>query len=248
MNFLGNKHGGMEYKASLVVRLCISLCLLFSTFMCVAADTKASNEADAIIKSDTSATTLDDVKALLDQQIAEWNEMKPALKRLIQSEKDLALIIDALDKTTPVASSPSDQQLLESPSLTLPIASKKTSDKQEKVATINPITIKNKVDIALAADSEKTVTTTVQIGVHLASYQEVSNVEPGWKMIKKRYNQWLGDKTPFYYQMNVGQQVFTRLVVGPFNSEEHAKEACQLLQQHQQYCQAVSYKVLSKSL
>jgi hypothetical protein len=213
----------INMDAPLKALFVVLMLLFFSSF------SVAENSIDSIsTKIPLSSATLDEVKTQLDKQQAEWNDMKPALKRLIQSEQDLALIIAALEKTSPLASQPSDQQLLDKSTLSLP---EKKKIKPSYHVKVNP--------------KPQTI---VQIGIHLASYKEINNVEPGWVGLKNKFKKQLKAKTPFYYQIKIEQKIYTRLVVGPFADLSKAREACSVLANHQQYCQEISYKVLSTRL
>jgi len=190
-------------------------------------------------------TELQELKSLLTVQMKEWNEMKPALQRLIQSEKDLALIIGALDASSSLSNHPSSEQLLDPKPLIIPKQDtlKVTSGAPKKENTIKIIDHSRVKPTTLNETGQQGG---AKIGIHLASYKEINRVERGWKFFKNRFTPLLADKVPLYYQVKVDQQVYTRLVVGPFVDSSAAYEICKELAAQRQYCQVISYEVVSK--
>lgn len=233
------------------------ICLLCCFLLC-SPFSVAKSKNDSIL----APTTLEEVKALLEQQVTEWNEMKPALKRLIKSEKDLALIIAALEKNSPLASQPSEQQLLNENTFLPPENEKVIKSSTSTVKTAAPIaeTLATEIPMietghalglkkspVLPTTKSKTVKNVVQIGIHIASYKKTSSVEKGWKLLVKKYSGQLTRKIPFYYQVSVEDVLYTRLVAGSFNSVLSAQQACMEMKSKNQYCQVISYKVATNN-
>ena len=217
------------------------LCTLFFFLLCsplFAVETGVAQEP-------SSSPTLNEMKSLLDKQIAEWNEMKPALKRLIKAEQDIALIVATLDKISPLSAKPNEQQLLESKPLTLPNKKlpPKRVQKHKKDSTITPTL---EVVEALSPSERKQATNlnqkqSIRLGIHLASYKNPSSVMQGWKIIKTKFRTTLGHATPFYYQVEVNSTTYTRLVIGPFSSKKETLQICKALKAKSQYCQTINY-------
>ncbi|PKG37795.1 hypothetical protein [Psychromonas sp. Urea-02u-13] len=234
------------------------LCFVFC-FLCSIPSPTIAKESEATVMSNEAMKEFKDLKTLMTTQIEEWNEMKPALKRLIRSEQDLALIIGALEKSSPLPSQPTEKQLLEPNRLTLP-AKQKIKNRQVTEVKRQPAIIKRttteKVDKSSPSvkkrepvkenKSPKSVNATTQIGIHLASYKKIKNVEPGWQVLKSQFSGQFRGKIPFYYQTEVGNVLYTRLVVGSFRSTSIAKKVCMALEEQGQYCQVLNYQVVAK--
>jgi len=243
MQFLNNAKNRKKGGLMPPLLLCGILCSLsFSVF----------SDTDEVLTASPADTLkeLQELKSLLTVQMKEWNEMKPALQRLIHSEKDLSLIINALDATSPLASQPKREQLLAPKPLIVPISQ-----------VPKPIVPTLKKELVIKNTTHPVVKTTTlnkteyqepyqqgrrKIGIHLASYTEINSVERGWKLLKNRFTPLLDGKVPLYYQVKVNKQVYTRLVVGPFADSLVARDTCRALAEHQQYCQVISYEVVSK--
>jgi hypothetical protein len=228
------------------VILCFLFCFLLSLPSLVVAEEVKVDDTDTMKE-------LKELKALMIAQSEEWNEMKPALKRLIRSEQDLALIIAALDKTSPLASKPTEKQLLEPSTVTMRVKQKNKESKvvavKSKAAPINKIMIEKSEKPVLSVNQSKSINSSkviTQIGIHLASYKKVKNVEPGWKVLRNKFSAQFSGKIPFYYQTEVADVLYTRLVVGSFGSTSIAKQACMTLKKQGQYCQVLTYKVAAK--
>lgn len=224
------------------------------------------NPTDQVTESRADAMSeIKELKVLMKAQMQEWDEMKPALQRLIRSEQDLALIIAALDKATPLSSQPTEKQLLESNILKLPVKQDIKNPHvvavKKKPATINKVKTtkvekpaspvkrsKPVKDTAVVTENKlaMSVNAITQIGIHLASYKKTKNVELGWQALQRQFTAQFKGKIPFYYQAEVGGVMYTRLVVGSFKSQTVAKRACFALKNQGQYCQVLNYKVVAR--
>lgn len=178
---------------------------------------------------------MQDMKVLLSDHLKEWNEMKPALKRLIKSEKDITLITATLEKMAPLASQPNEKQLLEPKAFILPSTIQPIVAKQKKHPNSN-----HKND----AVTVQKLQSNVHYGIHLASYKKSKSIEPGWQLLLNALPEQLKDKTPYYYQVVINNNTYTRLLAGPFSSRKVAQQACKLIVDKNKYCQLISYKTL----
>jgi len=243
MQFFNNAKNSKKGGLMPPLLLCGILCSLsFSVF----------SDTDEVL-TDSSTDTLkelQELKSLLTVQMKEWNEMKPALHRLIHSEKDLSLIINALDATSPLASQPKREQLLAPKPLIVPIKPipkpiAPTLKKELVIKSTTPPVVKT-TTLNKTEYQEPSQQGGGTIGIHLASYKNINSVERGWKLLKNRFSPLFIGKVPLYYQVKVNQQVYTRLVVGPFVDSLNARDICKVLAEQQQYCQVISYEVVSK--
>lgn len=83
----------------------------------------------------------------------------------------------------------------------------------------------------------------VKIGLHLASYKNTKGIKRGWKVLSQKFTQQLSGKSAFYYQLKVEGSLYTRLVVGTFDSSTSAQNVCKKLQKSGQYCRIIHYKI-----
>lgn len=193
----------------------IPFCLLFCFLLCSPLSLAENSHVQPLVQEDVELT-LEEVKTLLDKQVAEWNEMKPALKRLIKSEQDLALRVSSLEQKSTPASAPGIQPL-----------------PNADIATAKP----------LASINSKQNKTNVKIGIHIASYKKAESLEKGWKLLLQKNSKELTGKVPFYYQVSVKGVAYTRLVAGAFQSGLSAQQACKEMKSKNHYCQVINYKI-----
>ena len=89
-------------------------------------------------------------------------------------------------------------------------------------------------------------TKTVKIGVHLASYKEKGNIQNGWNLLEHNFAGQLKGRVPLYYQAKVKDILYTRLVVGDFDSQSAALQVCKSLESKGQYCHVTNYRIANK--
>ena len=78
-------------------------------------------------------------------------------------------------------------------------------------------------------------------GLHIASYKEQSNVDPGWRALKKRYGQELGSYEPVVKRVDLGKKgIFYRLMAGPVRDRATAVDRCRALSKRGQYCKVIA--------
>lgn len=184
----------------------------------------------------------------LSEHLDEWNEMKPALKRLIKSEQDLTLIIAALDKMSPLAAQPSEKQLLEKTTLTLPAKTEKKKPnvvaKKTEEAKPAPVLKKTETKVAAINPPKKTAKKTKsnkRVAIHLASYKKANNAVRGWSVLAHKYSGILKNRKPLSQKVTINNKLYIRLLAGSFESQESAQKACSTLKSQQQYCHIVTY-------
>lgn len=76
--------------------------------------------------------------------------------------------------------------------------------------------------------------------IHLASYRDAANAEPGWQILLRQAGGALSSLTPTTRQVDVpGKGRYTRLFGGPFANRADASSTCNALQRRDMYCQVV---------
>ena len=199
----------------------------------------------SVIEYTTEA--LQKMQVLLGDHLDEWNEMKPALKRLIKSEQDLTLIIAALDKMSPLAAQPSEKQLLEKTTLTLPqkTEKKKASVVAKKTEKKKPSVVVKKTGAKVAAikkpKKQQAVKSDKHFAIHLASYKKAENALRGWSVLEHKYSGILKNKKPLSQKVTINNKLYIRLLAGNFESREAVQQACRTLKNTKQYCHIVTY-------
>lgn len=78
-------------------------------------------------------------------------------------------------------------------------------------------------------------------GLHIASYKNQSNVDPGWRALKERYGELLGSYEPVVKRVDLGKKgVFYRLMAGPVRDRATARDRCRALSKRGQYCKVIA--------
>jgi len=78
-------------------------------------------------------------------------------------------------------------------------------------------------------------------GLHIASYKNQSNVDPGWRALKQRYGNELGAFDPVVKRVDLGEKgVFYRLMAGPIRDRANAVARCRALSKRGQYCKVIA--------
>ncbi len=78
-------------------------------------------------------------------------------------------------------------------------------------------------------------------GLHIASYKNQSNVDPGWRQLKRRYGEVLDGYEPVVKRVDLGTKgVFYRLMAGPVTDRATAQARCRVLSQRGQYCKVIA--------
>lgn len=78
-------------------------------------------------------------------------------------------------------------------------------------------------------------------GLHIASYKDPSNADPGWRILKKRYDAVLAPHEPMVRRVDLGSKgVFYRLLAGPIADRAAAAAQCRRLAESGQYCKVIA--------
>jgi|GEM_PF-4063894 len=206
----------------------------------------------------------------LEQHLQEWEELRPAIKRLVSNEADLEFLITELSKMSKLKANPTPEQLnnehdivwINKESIKGPYKSSERSalpeskpvkpnkNKSNKIKYIEKVEQPNKVNQYLAVTNVKQFSnykkTAVEQGelfaIHLASFVRVKNVQLGWLIYQAKYSALLKGKLPLSMDIVKDGTRYHRLLAGMFKSKKQAKDICDELKEFNQYCRVDKYK------
>ena len=74
--------------------------------------------------------------------------------------------------------------------------------------------------------------------VHLASYRSEKAAMQGWKTLKQRHEDLLGDLPPRVHEVDLGpgKGIYFRIEAGPLNDPESAEALCEKLKTRNMFC------------
>jgi len=201
----------------------------------------------------------------LDKHLREWEELRPAIKRLVSDEADLEFLITELSKMSKLKANPTPEQLNNEADIALvnkePIKGPYKSSERKaiteskpvkpstiKVASKNepPKSIKQYLAVTNIKQFSEYKKTAVEQGelfsIHLASFVRVKNVQLGWLIYQARYSEMLKGKFPLTMDIVKDGTRYHRLLAGMFKSKQQAKDICNALKEVKQYCRVIKYK------
>lgn len=190
---------------------------------------------------ETVPDTMQGLKMRLTAHLDEWNAMKPALKRLIKAEQDLTMITATLTQMSALAAQPTEKQLLEPQVFSKPIKTPALAVNTTP-AKVSPQLSNKKRPIKADKIADKAVSN-ARFGIHLASYSKNKYIKRSWNMFQEKFPEQLAGKHPYYYQLMIQNNTYTRLVAGPYNSRKTAQNACKKLKEERNHCQVLNYEV-----
>ncbi|WOT05603.1 hypothetical protein [Shewanella youngdeokensis] len=177
-------------------------------------------------ETDKTATLDRDSQLLqLQEKLAEWERLKPAIQRLIDNEADLELLVNELSKLSDLPAKPKEatKGKVLGPAYSTIAADSFTS---------SAITEASKVTIDSPAN---------MYAVHLASFVRQSNVMPSWLRYFARYHKILGAGQPLKVGFTKASVHYSRLIYGPYLNKKDAVAICQYMKSDNQYCAVVKY-------
>jgi len=238
--------------------------LRFVVFMlvCFCAPNCLANDGDPQV---VDVKRFEELTLKLDKHLREWEELRPAIKRLVSDEADLEFLITELSKMSKLKANPTPEQLNNETDIALfskepvkgPYKSSGRStlpeSKPVKPSTIKVVSkneptksIKQYLDVTNVKRFSEYKKTAIEQGelfsIHLASFVRVKNVQLGWLIYQARHSELLKEKLPLTMDIVKNGTQYHRLLVGMFKSKKQAKDICNELKEVKQYCRVVKYK------
>lgn len=201
----------------------------------------------------------------LEKHLREWEELRPAIKRLVSDEADLEFLITELSKMSKLKANPTPEQLNNEHDIALvnkePImgpykSSERSTLPESKPVKPNEIKVLDKneppknlkqylavTNVKRFSDYKKTAIEQGELfSIHLASFVRAKNVQLGWLIYQARYSELLKEKFPLTMDIVKDGTQYHRLLAGMFKSKQQAKDICNELKEVKQYCRVVKYK------
>lgn len=250
MRFLIKNSHYSKNSRGIMQSFALLLCLIVSTGSFASENVLQTLSPESVLAKQASTVelttqALQKMQVLLADHLQEWEEMKPALKRLIKSEQDLTRLVASLDKMAPTSKTSDESQQAVETEPEIKNNVKSTVQQKARKPLQKGNVVSSEKQVKAKKTSQPAPRKTTQTGIHLASYKKIKNVHRGWSILEKRFSNTLKGKPPFYYQAKIRETLYTRLVVGNFSSPKTAREVCKKLKAQGQFCQVINYTVTS---
>ncbi len=204
--------------------------------------------ADDVVSQPYDSKRFEELSLKLEKHLREWEELRPAIKRLVSDETDLEFLITELSKMSKLKANPTPEQLnnekdivlVDKESIEAPfkLAEKKSLVESEQDETYLGVTNVKAFSVLPVESLERGG----QFAIHLASFIRVKNVQLGWLIYQAKYSRVLKGKLPLSMDIFKDGTRYHRLLAGMFESKKHAEGICGELKKFNQYCRVVKYK------
>jgi len=162
-----------------------------------------------------------------DQLLTEWQQLKPALKRLAVVEEELSLLIEQLEQHTLAAVD--NQKNAEQSAIPQSQASAAA-----RISPTEPVKGES-IDQRVASTADK------RFSLQITSLSDPLRLPVVWQQLQRKYPAELGDLEPNFEKIKVGNEDYYRLKVGAFADKQQATNRCSQLKNLSINCLVSSY-------
>jgi cell division protein FtsN len=163
-----------------------------------------------------------DLKILMDKQqqhdqlLKEWQQLKPALSRLVVIEEELNLMISQLDQFATSSAT----------AHTGPAVSEPTPSSNATVPASDQLAAPVKVEPSAANDTQHTEK---RFALQITSLAEPLRLPVVWEQMKKKHPAELAGLEPNYEKISVSNTDYYRLKIGAYDTKQQAVQGCNKL-------------------
>jgi len=204
--------------------------------------------ADDGVSQPYDSRRFEELSLKLEKHLREWEELRPAIKRLVSDEADLEFLITELSKMSKLKANPAPEPLSnendmilvkkEPNKAPLRLSGKKSLSKSEPGNNYLGVTNVKGFSVLPMEGLDRAG----QFAIHLASFARMKNVQLGWLIYQAKYSGLLKGKLPLSIDIFKDGTRYRRLLAGMFKSKKQAEDICGELKKFSQYCRVVKYK------
>ncbi len=198
-----------------------ALCVTALTSILMACQSAPQSKAGVdVINGQHIEQVAADLKILMDKQqqhdqlLKEWQQLKPALSRLVVIEEELNLMISQLDQFATSSATANTE----------PAVSEPTTN--ATVAASSQVTAPVKVEPSVTNNAEHTEK---RFALQITSLAEPLRLPVVWEQMKKKHPAELAGLEPNYEKISVSNTDYYRLKIGAYDTKQQAVQGCNKL-------------------